>query len=304
MTKDSDFHRQLLEQMHDGVYFLDANSKISYWNRGAERITGYSRDEVLNTRCSDNMLVHVDEVGCKICENGCPLVKTLADGEARSGQVFLHHKQGHRVPVDISVSPIMDGQGVIVGAVEVFQEVSSKGFTPEYIETLRKAALTDSLTGLPNRRFAEMKLSSRLTELQRYDIPFGFMFVDIDNFKRINDRYGHGVGDRVLTMVGKTLAKNIRDSDLVGRWGGEEMVAILPHIDGPGLKQIAEKLRSLVASAFCFEGEEQISVTVTIGATMARAEDIPEDIVHRADQLMYQGKRTRNCVMTSREGRP
>ena len=151
-------------------------------------------------------------------------------------------------------------------------------------------ALLDPLTGMGNRRFVEIGLNSRLNELQRYGWKFGLLFIDIDHFKKVNDLYGHETGDMVLKMVAGTLVHNARSFDLIGRWGGEEFVAIIANVTGEELLRIARKYRALVGESNVLAGKDRISVTISIGATLARPDDSPETLLNRADQLMYQSK--------------
>ena len=121
--------------------------------------------------------------------------------------------------------------------------------------------------------------------------------MDIDHFKRVNDSYGHETGDTVLKMVAQTMAHNIRSFDVIGRWGGEEFLIILANITKNQLQTVAEKLRILVEHSTLNIGDAKISVTISIGATMAQKKDTVESIVKRADLLMYKSKgKGRNTV--------
>ena len=144
----SSFHAKLLDSIFDGVYFVDAERKITYWNRGAESLTGYSADEAVRRYCYDNFLGHVDEKGCALCTNGCPLGATLLDGRRREADVFLRHKLGHRVPVCVRVAPITNQAGQIVGAVEVFNDVSARKRVERRVHELEGIAFRDTLTCL------------------------------------------------------------------------------------------------------------------------------------------------------------
>jgi len=290
MTFGDDFFKKLLDSLHDGVYFVDRERRINYWNQGAESISGFSADEVLGKRCSDNILMHVDGEGCQLCTGHCPLAATIEDGQARESDIFLHHKAGHRVPVWVRVSPIRDGEGCIVGAVEVFNENSSKAAALERLAELQGLALLDPLTGVGNRRYAEMKLQAALDAFRRYNWRLGVLFLDLDHFKSVNDTYGHDTGDRVLRMVARTLRGNLRLIDDLGRWGGEEFVVAVTNTTEEHLGLVAERIRKLVALSVLEAGSHQIRVTASIGATMARAEDTPQSLLERADQLMYRAK--------------
>lgn len=283
--------RQLLDQLNEGAYVTDSGRRILFWNRAAERISGYRRSEVQGRRCADNILVHIDGRGRSLCRGLCPLGATLRDGRARRGEIFLHHKDGHRVPVRVRTLPRRDRRGSVVQAIELFEDLSEKLDLGARIEELRKLAMVDRLTGAANRYFTEKSLEARLEDRRRFASPLGVIFFDIDDFKRINDRFSHRVGDRALRTVARTLQSNVRSADLVGRWGGEEFLVIVGHADGRILRRIAEKLRLLVERSVFWEKEFPLHVTLSGGATLARQADTVRTLVERADLLMYRSKR-------------
>ena len=288
---------KLLDSLFDGVYFVDLDRRVTYWNAAAERITGYSKAEVIGRACSDNLLRHIDAAGCELCLEGCPLSETIQDGTSHETGVFLHHALGHRVPVSIRTSPVRDDNGTIIGAVEIFSDNSSSLQILQEFEKLKQTAYLDALTAVGNRRYGEMTLSTRIFELQNHDIPFGVLFVDIDYFKLFNDSYGHKTGDDVLVMVAKSISYSLRKMDTVARWGGEEFIVILPGATDVIISSVSERIRVLIEGSFLLIGGEKVYVTVSIGATMSRSDDSAETIVSRADQLMYQSKnRGRNRV--------
>jgi diguanylate cyclase (GGDEF)-like protein len=232
----------------------------------------------------------VDAEACRLCTGACPLAATIEDGRARESDIFLHHKAGHRVPVSVRVSPIRDGEGRILGAVEEFSDNSFKTAALDRLVELQELALLDPVTGVGNRRYAEVRLRAAVDALQRYGWGFGVLFLDLDRFKEVNDTHGHDVGDQVLRMVARTLGGNLRSVDAVGRWGGEEFVAVIASATAEHLRLAAERSRKLVAASVLDAGSSRIRVTVSIGATMARADDTPQSLVQRADSLMYRAK--------------
>lgn len=290
MTGLNTFFKDLLDNMYDGVYFVDRERRITYWNKGAERITGYSGADVVGQCCADNILKHVDESGNQLCLSACPLTQTIQSGEAHESEIYLHHKAGHRVPIRVRVAPLRDSEGRITGAVEVFSENSSKVTANQRILELEKVAFLDPLTGVGNRRYTEMILEGRLNELQRYGWSFAVLFFDIDNFKQVNDTYGHDVGDQVLKVLSRTLLMNLRSFDFIGRWGGEEFLGIVVNVSEDLLFPIANKFRFLVEHSSIPVGKKALRVTVSIGATLARREDTLVTLVKRADELLYKSK--------------
>lgn len=292
MIPNQQFYIQVLDNLYEGVYFVDNNRRITYWNKSAEAISGYSRDDVLGQPCWNNILKHIDQSCHTHCQDSCPLAWTLADGETREVELYLHHKQGHRVPVSLRVSPLRDEQGNICGAIEIFVDNSAKAAILERVEELEKMAMVDHLTKLPNRRYLEAKLPHILSEYQETGLAVGVLFIDVDHFKKINDIYGHDIGDEVLKMVANTLIINCRASDIFCRWGGEEFVGILHNVTDKQLEEISNKLRVLVAASSLDIGQSEIKVTISIGATISRPNDTPKSLLKRADDLMYYSKQT------------
>jgi diguanylate cyclase (GGDEF)-like protein/PAS domain S-box-containing protein len=290
-------YRELLDHLHDGVYFVGLDRRITFWNRAAERITGFSADEVIGSCCHDNLLNHVDAEGNNLCEGRCPLVTAVEKGAAVEAEVFLHHKKGHRVPVAIRINPLYDKNGKIVGCIELFEDLSEKTGILLQLEELRRMAHVDGLTGLASRSFLEKEIESHLEERRRYAWDFGLLFLDIDDFKRINDTYGHDFGDQVINMVADNLKHICRPFDVFGRWGGEEFVGLVRNVDLAELAVIAERVRMMTEKSFIMRDKQKVSVTVSVGATLANEGDSLRSLVRRADQLMYRSKQQgKNCM--------
>lgn len=295
MTNEGPRYKEIIDNLYDGVYFVDRDRVISYWNKGAERITGYQADEILGRSCHDNILNHVTAEGEYLCTGGCPLMACMNDGEVREADVFLHHADGHRLPVLVRCAPLRDEDGAIVGAVETFSSDLGLLSARHELRELRRSVQIDALTGIGNRAHLEGRLRALIKEFERRPGEAAVLVMDIDHFKQVNDTHGHEVGDRVLRMVAATLRQNLRATDVVGRWGGEEFLAILYEVNSDDdLRRVCEKLRNLVAcSRLDVAGEGVsvgVSVTLSLGATLLREEDTPATIVRRADELMYQSK--------------
>jgi len=299
MFLQNELYRTLLDNLYDGVYFVTTDRTIVYWNEAAERMTGFSKSEVLNRHCYDNFLMHVDHKGSNLCLRQCPLEKAILEDVSVESEVFLHHKEGHRLPVLVRVSPVRDNDNKIIGAVEVFSDNSPRMRLAEKVEELERIALLDPVTRIGNRRYGDFSLAAKLNELERYDWSFGVLFMDIDHFKNINDLYGHDVGDRILRIVATTVINGTRSSDIISRWGGEEFVVLIPYVDAEELKNVAEKIRLLIEKSSISLDGKSIEVTVSIGATLAHKGDTAESVINRADGLMYESKsQGRNRVTT------
>ena len=165
---------------------------------------------------------------------------------------------------------------------------------------MEELAKTDMLTGLSNRRDMYQKIKHETDRFERNEKPFAILMGDIDNFKKINDTYGHDAGDHVLTSISSLMLSFMRKQDIVGRWGGEEFLLLLPETDMKGGKKIAERLRSRIKNESINYKNHILKVTITIGISVYdRVHDVNESI-KEADKAMYFGKiRNKNCVVTS-----
>ena len=281
----------VLENLHDGLYCTDTHRVITFWNHAAERITGYPAAEVLGRSCAANLLVHVDTDGRSLCRGLCPLAMTMADCVGREAEVFLRHRDGHRVPVLVRTGPLKDRAGQVVGGVELFTDLSNILANNSRVRELEQLALLDTLTQLANRAYLQREIEARFEEMRRYGIPFGLLFMDIDFFKRFNDTYGHDVGDAVLKLVANTFTANSRAFDVYGRWGGEEFVGVIRSIDAEDLVVLGNRMRVLVNQSFLMHDEARLGVSISLGATVAKPDDTAESLIKRADQLLYRSKK-------------
>jgi len=156
---------------------------------------------------------------------------------------------------------------------------------------MERLAFLDPVTRLSNRRYVEMSLTTALDQFHKDREPFGLLLIDLDRFKTINDEFGHITGDRALREVGKILSGELRGLDIVGRWGGDEFIAVVHLVDGTILKGLAERCCAMVARAVIPNGAgAPVSLSVSIGGTLALPQDTAEVVIERADRLMYQCK--------------
>lgn len=169
-------------------------------------------------------------------------------------------------------------------------------------ESLRFHAEHDSLTGVLNRRAIRDVLRRELARCRRENQSLGIMLADVDHFKRINDRYGHGAGDAALLAVVQRISSTLRPYDLVGRYGGEEFLVVAPNCDLGLTQRLAERIREAISYEGVELGNDNVTLTVSVGITLGTADSDPEFLVAVADSAMYQAKRNgRNRVETSME---
>jgi diguanylate cyclase (GGDEF)-like protein/PAS domain S-box-containing protein len=288
----------ILDNLHGGLYIVKNTMEICFWNKAAENISGFSSKEMVGTFCSDNRLNHVDDNGKPLCYGACPLTATLKDGVPREAQVYLHHKGGYRIPVWVRTSALIDNNGQLYRGIEMFSDNTNQNANILRVQELEKLAFLDKLTQLANRYYIEKELFLRFEEKKRLHVPFGILFMDIDHFKVFNDTYGHDIGDKVLRYVAKTFTTNTRAYDILGRWGGEEFIAIIRNISEADLVTLGNTLKHLIENSFIMHNNINIHVTISIGATMVRSDDTVDSLIKRADSLMYQSKKNGRNKLT------
>ncbi len=164
---------------------------------------------------------------------------------------------------------------------------------------LRELATTDAMSGLWNRRHFQALAESELERARRQGSALAVVLADIDHFKRVNDRYGHDAGDHVIRHVSRSLREQLRAGDLIGRWGGEEFILLLPGCDAPAAAQLCERMRQHIAHSPCDAGGQPIPVTVSFGVMPLPLDEPFEQAVRRADSALYRAKNAgRDRVVT------
>jgi len=192
--------------------------------------------------------------------------------------------------VEVRVCPVRGSGRDVVGVVEIFSDNSRQRAVRERAKELATFAFLDPTSQIGNRRYLEQQLAYQLDQHFNSGAPLGVMLADIDEFKGINDTYGHAAGDVALLTVAKTLSNCLRASDVVGRWSGDQFLAILPGITRDALAKATEKIRKLVAKSTVPVGGSPIKATISLGAALAARGDSPQTLLKRADQHLYASK--------------
>lgn len=280
-----DLEKQLLDVNDAGVFFVDRLRMIIYWNKEAERLTGFQDSAVTGRRCWDDLLCHVDEEGQSLCGMSCPLRATIRDGIHREARVYLRHLDGHRQPVYVWTGPRYNENGEVVGAIQLFTDATEP----------RRAALRldheDPLTGLGGRPYLREQLNEKLYDLFRYDRPFGVLVADIDRLRQeVNHAYCKSVGNELIAMVARTLSRALQRSDVIARSDDDEFVIMLPGTTDAELSEVAERLRRLVSVSRLPSLPYRSEVTISLGGTLAASTDQPDVLLARARANLEEAK--------------
>ncbi len=280
----------VLNSLSDGVYIVDRKQRLRHWNGAAQGMAGDVRLQVGGPLPCRELQLCERETGIPACTGGCPVAATLLDGRAREAATYIRDASGRKIPARIQTTPLRDRANSIIGAVETVSETWTSAWAMSRIAELEEVAYVDPLTEVASRRFLELQLRRSLGELERFNWRFGVVILDLDDFKRVNDAHGHRVGDAVLRTVANTLASNARPFDVIGRWGGDEFLAVIKNVSEEQLEFVAHKLRSAIRRVSLAAGDTPLCVSASAGATVASRRDTADSLVARADERMYDGK--------------
>lgn len=293
----SDLCVDIVTHSEDAIVTIDKYHNIVLFNEAAQRIFGYSFEEVqgrhLNILLPERFHLQHDLM---IAEFGAG-PNTAKHMGNRSRQIFGRRKDGSEFVTSTAILKV--GSGIKLHYVAFIRDISENKKTEE--ELLRLAA-TDPLTGAFNRREFTVLAEQESLRSNRYNRPLSIMMLDLDHFKRLNDTYGHAAGDKALQRFTTLCCNTLRTMDIFGRWGGEEFVALLPETDAESAAIIAERLRKIVSQSIFVYNEQKISFTVSIGIAQYAAGETEVDApLGRADTAVYDAKKAgRNRISVYR----
>lgn len=272
--------------LHSSMFAIaaaDLDFRIKYYNTMAEKFFGYTAKEVIGRTV---MEIHTKEkVEHSRFETAIETVRK--EGEYKY-VVEQKGKGGTRI-IESRISGIMDNENKLIGFMSIAEDITERR---RMEEKLKRLSEIDPLTNIYNRRKFYALLSDEIERSERYERPLSFMMLDIDYFKRVNDTYGHDVGDNVLVLMADIVNQLIRKTDIFARLGGEEFAIIVPETEIEGSKALAEKIRK---GDYNFNGAGKI--TVSIGVTEFKSADTVDSFLKRADDALYICKdRGRNRV--------
>jgi diguanylate cyclase (GGDEF)-like protein/PAS domain S-box-containing protein len=280
----------ILNHAGDAIVITDGSGNIIFWNPTAERMFGYKAAEAAGKRLQ-GLIIRED-----LRESFIDYIRRfLKDAEEspqiRKMELEAKKRDGRSIEVELSLS-----------AVKINDKWHAIGILRDITERKRNErllflqAITDPLTGIYNRRYFIQMLENELKRFRRTGKTFSIIIFDLDHFKKINDNFGHVVGDVTLKKVADVVKRRIRKTDFFARWGGEEFIILLPETPLESAVTLAEELKEKLESAiFPKVGK----ITASFGVTSSRTEDNVDAIISRADELLYKAKASgRNCVIS------
>lgn len=273
---------KIFDNMKEGVVITDKDNNVIYVNRAMCEITGYNEDEFIGNKPN---IVKSNRHDKAFYEK---MWRDILTNGHFAGEIWNRRKSGEVYPALVSIIAIKDENGEITRYIGVQYDISEKKL---YEEKLKHSAYHDYLTGLSNRYFLNESVGHLIQKYRRENKKFAILFLDLNNFKKINDAYGHIVGDSVLSEVAKRLKNGLRTSDLIFRFGGDEFVILIEDLpQKSSIFLIANKIRELIKKPMTLK-ELQLHLDCCIGiAFFPDDADSVEEIIKNADIAMYKAK--------------
>ena len=275
--------RAVAETAVDAIVSIDCEGRIAFWNRGAETIFGYAEFDALGrpfTMLIDGAYHEASKPSMAFFRmTGAPRM----DRGVESRGV---RKDGSTLPIDLSLSSWETKAGTFYTA--IIRDITER---KDHEAELARMAHTDALTGTFNRHYLAEILEREIHRARRYNHPIGFLMIDVNRFKQINDQHGHQVGDNVLVQIGQLLAETVRESDIVVRYGGDEFLVILPETDGE-TEVCRDRISGAISSTHRFADLVDFPVALSIGCAHWNPDDprTLDRILSDADRRMYEAK--------------
>jgi diguanylate cyclase (GGDEF)-like protein/PAS domain S-box-containing protein len=286
------FLNTIFNSIRDPFCIFDSEFRIVRVNEAYAHMKNRTAGELIGKKCHE-VLAERDSM----CE-GCVVGKTLDSADPCAKDKLVTLKGGTEIWMEIYTYPIIDDDGEVSHVIEYTRDVTERKKTEDekrrLIDKLEHLSKTDGLTGMINRRALTDSLAYEIDRAKRYHSELAIILCDVDNFKEINDTYGHDAGDRALQTLSATLKTILRNIDIAGRYGGDEFMLILPETTISGAESLAEKLLSAVRrTALRLPNDKRVRLSMSIGIagldTDRKSENI-DSFVKRADDAMYVAK--------------
>jgi diguanylate cyclase (GGDEF)-like protein/PAS domain S-box-containing protein len=280
---DPEILRSVLENLPTGVSLVARDGKILFWNYGAERITGHLRQDVVGHLCREDFLGNPEGPAEQASPASLVVEAVLKDGKTAETQVSFRHKSGHLVPVRLRATAMRDSDGLILGAVECFDELVDMSEWNRRHNKLAEHGCLDAASGLLTHKMVEARLRECVATYAEQPVPFCIVCMAFDHLDEVKTRYGVGALAAILRIAGQTLENSLRPTDYLGRWQENEFLAIVVECNGTEVLRVGERLKRMMSSSRITWWGDTLPVTMAMGATAAKADDTAAEMMRRAE---------------------
>ena len=283
------FQRYLIDNIREGLVMVDRHLKILMWNQAAEQLTGIRGPGMMGSQWLPSHIDLRDRYEKSIPDSACPVAESVRKAEQVLLASTVTGRGGRRVAIDLHCIPVIGHDMAVHGAVALMHDQSSQVDLEQQVLTLYAHATRDQLTGVANRAHFERSLDARIKEFNSKGSICSLIVADIDFFKKINDDFGHHIGDQALMSFAKILQQNTRVHDLVARYGGEEFVIVCPNCPVDIAVERAEEIR-VALSETPIASLNGKCISASFGVTEFQPEDTAITAFVRADQALLMSK--------------
>ncbi|MBI9104158.1 MAG: sensor domain-containing diguanylate cyclase [Spirochaetales bacterium] len=294
-------YKAVLDIINTGIVIIDRHYKVLEWNRWMSFYSKIERKDIIDL----SLFQHYPNLNKPSFLRVCKSVFTFGNIIYLSQKIHSHlfpfkvigsHSSSFEfMQQSCNISPLKDEDGKIEFLVISIQDVTESVVIERRLRNLNS---TDGLTGAYNRRYFEARIKEEFFRLKRYELTLSLLMFDIDNFKKINDTYGHQFGDYVLKKISMEILELIRDVDILIRFGGDEFICFLPETNIMGAYTLGERIRKTIEKTCFSDDDKEASVSISIGtAEVLKSMTEPEQLIEAADQALYTAKNAgRNCT--------
>jgi len=275
----------IIKSMELGIYILDWRKEVVYWNKGAEKITGIKKDEIVGKKFKEELLKYSDKSGTLLNILETPSMKTIADGRERVEKLYIDTKSG-RIPIEVQVYPLKNEENQIIGSFEVFIDISEEEKLKEEYEKLKRDAFIDDLTGIPNKKYINKKLRELYDDYKRYKLDFSVVFLKIKDFEALVEQKGKSFSEMVLKKVAKKISSITRSSDFFGFWEGNTFILILRFVNNTQVLEVANRFNTALKSIEL----DEIKLNFVFGGSIITENDTIETLLEKSEKKLIEAE--------------
>lgn len=299
---DPEICRGILESLPSGLCVVDIQKRIVFWSKGAERITGHLRHDVIGHSCASEAILHCDQPGCEFCKQECPVGRAMKTSHSIETIGFLHHKSGYEVPVRIRAVPVHNQHGSIVGAVETFEEMQSAADPDHRDDVPNIPGCIDDITGLASRALMHSHLRETLATFAELKVPFSVLCLQLEGLPHFRASLGPEAASSLLRVVARSLENALWPSDFIGRWSEDQFFVILNNCPHQSVASVCQRVQSMIAADGIEWWGERRTLPVSIGQATAQLDDSEDSLVARAHKSLEMASASRSRAASASSG--
>lgn len=251
------YNEEMLEDLCDGVVVIDKYKNIVYWNNGAKRITGLSKEDVLNKKIEDNILIHIDQNGNILNDNKNPLQLSMDSRQNLSDKYILKTSKDKQFRVQSKIFPLINKGNYIVGALEIFKNLDEEILSKSQIKELKRLGSLDDLTGFYNRSYGNEIIKEYLLLSRKNLKEFSLLLVEITNLYDLHKMYKKGIKENILKTVSELLKENIDNIEIIIKWSEEKIMIVVPETKKSICLMLENKVKTALSTYdFIFMNEK------------------------------------------------